>query len=387
MKGGPKSGSGPKDGASERSSEPRLSEAQRAEDLADEEWLAKRERGSSQLPHIDPQRAEGYQRIEEAIADLPELSPPAGWDAELRAQLAAMDRGGAALPAGTRQEGGAKDLDVDSDGEEGVDAGDEGGLGVAMEMPSDVPIVPLSSIQMKKPRETARGSTREMARTPREISATAAPPRKPFPLWAPAVGSLAMAAGVLVMAFGAGGRSPDPQEASGGSEATASHVHSTHAIAQTVAKADVAPSSASGARGVSRDAAQRLLPSSVIAAPGMPMRRGAPGAAAIGDRFSFELQAPPGQLRLYRNNVEVARCPGAAECVIEERGAEQRVSLQYPMGVPGEYRAVFYQGAAMPARSHGLAEDQRRCRQLGEQSPDGSPPACRWQMAVAHEVK
>ncbi len=63
-----------------------------AEDREDQAWLQARERGDAPLPHIDPQRAESYQRIEEALSDLPELEPPEGWELVVRAELDALER-------------------------------------------------------------------------------------------------------------------------------------------------------------------------------------------------------------------------------------------------------------------------------------------------------
>lgn len=354
----------------EGTAQPRgLSDAERAEDRADAAWLEARERGASPLPHVDPQRAESYQRIGEAIADLPDLAPPPGWDAKLRAHLEAHER----APREVAAVAEASSV-VDEAGE----AADAAGVSVAVA--SEVPFFPGPSAPPKQPAKTARGSTREMARTPREATPVESPPRQPVSLWLPAAGALAMAAAALVLAFGAG---PLARRRSPGSDASTSQPSA--ARGGQVAAAGSALDDGADLQTSSLRAA-RTLPSEVVAAPGQVNRSAAPGAAALGDRFTLELVAPAGQLRLYRNHVEVARCPGAAECTVEERGAERRVALRYPMNVPGEYRAVYYQGSAMEERSQGLAEDQRRCRTLDEQA-GARGSVCRWQMTVAHEVR
>jgi hypothetical protein len=366
-------------------------DAERAEERGDAAWLEARERGDSPLPHIDPQRAESYQRIEEAIADLPELAPPVGWDTELQAQLDALDARDASMAA---EEAAAVDEAAESAAH--VDGALEDRAAVAVEVP------------------LARGSRQLPMPTPMPISmptaaalpvsrwhrfgelgrrASASPPGS-LSLWIPAAGALGMAAAVLVLAFGVLDGPTVPQgvedgrqmaavaaRPAGGESGSAQRGSATPASQSFAQRADARPQRPDATLAAEEPPPPPRL--RVVAAPGA-VTRGGPDAPARGDLLTVDVSAGRGQLRLYRNRAEVARCPGSAQC---GSGEGQLVVLSYPLVLPGEYRAVYYEGAGMDGPSAGLAEDQRRCRQLAEQAAGTGAAGCRWQMTVAREVK
>jgi hypothetical protein len=65
-----------------------------ADDIA---WLEAREHGASALPPLDPARARAYSELQALIATLPDEAPPPGWEADVKAALAA-DRVATAAP-------------------------------------------------------------------------------------------------------------------------------------------------------------------------------------------------------------------------------------------------------------------------------------------------
>lgn len=76
-----------------------MSERERGEDNVgdkrDVAWLEAKERGDSDLPALDPQRAAAYERLFELVGQLPDEAPPAEWNDEVLTSI----RAGAAKPA------------------------------------------------------------------------------------------------------------------------------------------------------------------------------------------------------------------------------------------------------------------------------------------------
>ena len=84
---------------------------------------------------------------------------------------------------------------------------------------------------------------------------------------------------------------------------------------------------------------------------GSVARRG--DGAAIGDTMIVRAQVPhQGELRIYRGDTMVARCPGDPTCRQHAGG----VSVELPLDVPGRYRPVVF-GAGVATPSGGATAD------------------------------
>jgi hypothetical protein len=84
---------------------------------------------------------------------------------------------------------------------------------------------------------------------------------------------------------------------------------------------------------------------------GSVARRGE--GAAIGDTLVVRAQVPPrGELRIYRGDAMVARCPGGPTCRENAGG----VSVEMELDVPGRYRPVMF-GSGVASPSGRAADD------------------------------
>lgn len=84
---------------------------------------------------------------------------------------------------------------------------------------------------------------------------------------------------------------------------------------------------------------------------GTVARRG--DGAAVGDTLVVRAQVPQrGELRVYRGEAMVARCPGGATCRDDAGG----VSVEIQLDAPGRYRTVVF-GAGVAAPSGRATED------------------------------
>jgi hypothetical protein len=71
-------------------------------DAYDEAWLLARERGEA-ATHPDAERARGYERLAQALAQPPSRKPPLGFEANLFAALDREERAGADASTATRR--------------------------------------------------------------------------------------------------------------------------------------------------------------------------------------------------------------------------------------------------------------------------------------------
>lgn len=90
-------------------------------------------------------------------------------------------------------------------------------------------------------------------------------------------------------------------------------------------------------------------------------------SAVVGDSLAlrFELSGP-GELRLYRDDVLVVRCPGDDRCRETAHGASRSIAAEIVADAPGTYRAVLFTGGTVPPHTGaGLAADLEAADKVG----------------------
>ncbi len=273
----------------------------------DLEWLDARERGEAVLPPIDPQRAESYQRIQSTLAELPEMAAPEGWQGAIYDELDRLEA----------EERGEKAPTTRSSVK--VMLADDSGV---------VERAKLAEEERLEARQTAVAEKQPLLEEERGIApiASGKKPKRRLGQWISGAATLGVAATALLWL-------------------------------------SVSRRSTEGPETLAESARPQMT---VVASAGdpRPTRSGAsPGTADVGSILVSEfVTESPGVLRLYRNDKEVvAQCLGSEGCELLSKGKWQTFKLQFKTATSGEYRAVFFKGAAMGEPRGSLDEDLKHC--------------------------
>lgn len=315
--------------------------SERADEAADRQWLAARERGEAELPPLAAARVADYHALGKALEELPEHSAPEGWNAAVLAEAERMD-------AAARRQGRGSSPAIGRDRPIAVDPFD------ASEVSTERERVELAaqrtktwvadgsqpSLSLEEPAPAAAEPPVELAPvSPTRSFATARSPRRRLAL--AALGCAALAAAVAVWMIT--NRRPEARRA----PAVAMALPPSASLGELSTRVEL---------GQQRSAA-----------------RG--GAVATGDVFFAELKLASGklgELRLYRDDREVV-----ARCATQDRGCAAvdgadgvdgvgdvggvTLQLRFLFAAPGSYRLVYVEGGELTAPGGGLNRDLDSC--------------------------
>jgi hypothetical protein len=268
----------------------------------DEAWLLARERGEA-ATHPDAERARGYERLAQALAQPPSREPPADFEAKLFAALDRVDRArgeAAVMPERTGPVSGeAAALE-----RTGLASGEAAALerigpvsGEAAALERDEP----APVEVVAPARDERPLLRRL-----RFAAL-------YPL---------AAAAIALLAFRATRPADEPPTL----------------VLDIIASEPMRGEAPSDA-----------------------------GLAARGDRLRLRAHfAKAGELRVYRDERElVLRCPGEAACVEGPEGAGRAVRGEVTLRAPGQYRALLMTGASVPVPTGHFDADWRAAEASG----------------------
>jgi hypothetical protein len=80
--------------------------------------------------------------------------------------------------------------------------------------------------------------------------------------------------------------------------------------------------------------------------------------AAVGDELTVEARFPgQGELRVYRDDLLLARCPGHKGCYAQQVDGSLHLQLEIALHAPGPVRAIAFAGAGVPVPTGSMVRD------------------------------